>query len=694
MQTAQATFNNAMQALIAALNEAGALDAAGYATKYATYMAKVNASAASILSLEGQLANKNLLLAAGGLVTWDFYLTQLTSDLAALNAGVAANTALIAGYTTAMNNPTAVETQKDGLLAQIAALTAANAVLDVEIAEALNVSNAAITEYNDATAWVAASYTPANNLLIAQKALKQTLVAANTGLTAANVVSQTAITDYPAALAALQLIETTADALVVTTTAAKVTSAALVVTTATADTAAAAAALAAATALSAHNTALAALNATYQTAIANYATEQGLYDAGIAGANAALTAANTAVTAGLATVAVDQADYDAKKAIFEAAPGGVTWSPGPDGLTGNHADGALTSKIYVVTANSPAANSTNISTIAVGSAPLTGAAIALADVSDVADNSVGVAGDYYDFEFDDIPTANSVLLDAALLALTASNAAMTGLDTTAAAAQVTVNTYGNALAAAIVIYNDQKALYDNGLATQATLVAADNAATTAATAATAAATAAGIADTAAALDLANAITAAATAAGNVTTFSATTIASHQASIDANLLTIAANLIVIAEHDILIAKYQADVDAIQAEYDALISTPLYAALEVAKIDALQAWQALVDAQAANGAMNSALNLIVTAINGAYTFTNYSALISAAQVLLDAAPLNIENKEVEIAKGIVDLQDVMDAIANLEAQIAVLEAQMALDQALADQYKALFDAAIAG
>lgn len=164
----------------------------------------------------------------------------------------------------------------------------------------------------------------------------------------------------------------------------------------------------------------------------------------------------------------------------------------------------------------------------------------------------------------------------------------------------------------------------------------------------------------------------------------------------------------AEDLLMIAQYQADLDALQAQYDALLLTPEYAALTIAVLDATAAKNALEAANGASEAMEAALELVVTSLVGVvddpltllidetvlgYDFPDWAALIATAETALATLIEDVEEAEVLIAKGEVDLQDVHDAIAQLEADIAELEAQMAVDQALADEYKALLDAALA-
>jgi hypothetical protein len=157
LEIAQAQFDLDMAGLIADLAEAGATEAAGYATLYATYMTKVNASATAILGLQGTLAEKELLIETGGLVTWEYYLAGLNADLAALQAGIVANEAAIAAYEAAIANPSAREAQYADIVAQVAALNADQADLVIQIAEAENVRAAAVAAKADAVSFMTAT---------------------------------------------------------------------------------------------------------------------------------------------------------------------------------------------------------------------------------------------------------------------------------------------------------------------------------------------------------------------------------------------------------------------------------------------------------------------------------------------------------------------------------------------------------
>ena len=171
----------------------------------------------------------------------------------------------------------------------------------------------------------------------------------------------------------------------------------------------------------------------------------------------------------------------------------------------------------------------------------------------------------------------------------------------------------------------------------------------------------------------------------------TTLSAHQtmlATAQANLTTATREA---AEDLIYIAKYTADLAALQAEYDALILTPLYAELNVTKIEAQQVYDALVAEDSAATTMIASLNLVISALQT--TVPDYAALITIEEGKITAAEANILATEIAIAKGEVSVADLERAVQLLKDQIATFTIRIANAQAIADKFKALMDAALA-
>ncbi|MHB1051429.1 MAG: hypothetical protein ACYC09_15235, partial [Bacteroidota bacterium] len=107
----------------------------------------------------------------------------------------------------------------------------------------------------------------------------------------------------------------------------------------------------------------------------------------------------------------------------------------------------------------------------------------------------------------------------------------------------------------------------------------------------------------------------------------------------------------AEDLIHIAKYTADLAALQARYDALVVTPLYAALEVAIVNATEAKAVLTNEDAAATISISSLGTLITAL--ATTVPDYTALIAAENAKITTAKAAILATQIAISKGNVDL-----------------------------------------
>ncbi|MHB1107974.1 MAG: hypothetical protein ACYCZ2_16585 [Lutibacter sp.] len=687
--TAQAQFDIQMAILMAQLAEAGAVEAAAYAAKYALHVGNVNTLTSTLIGKKATLALKELML-TGGVpnVSWTFYLAGLNADLDGLEGDLAANLAAIDAYQVAMDNPTGVEAQRADLAAQIAALTDANAALAIDIAEAENVRLAADAELTAAGTWVSSVYDPAKLLVTDAEAAKKALVDANVILLGDISDLEEDLANYATDLAAYQLAVSDAQ------TAYDNAVAAEAIAEGNSDDADAleAAKLAALTQI---QTDIALLYTNYQDAIDLLAS----LEAGEAPLLAAKAAADAALTAAIAAQAIVQAEYDLRKANFEANPAGVTWLDGTDTapmfetpLVGNHNDALATSYVEVLTwdnngvdDNTPA----TWQTVTSATYPADGGGQTYVVYSGAITDAQAVDANYHVFlevEADDTSDTNANLLNAAVADLDAAMVVTAAAQADVVVAQGDLDTYAADLLAAQEDYVYKKGLYENGVAIEAAAQLAYDNAIAAAVAAQGVETAAEALVTSTDADLL-------AAQGALTTFELTTEEDIQLDIDTKQATVDANLLLIAEYNILIAKYQDDLDALEAQYDELINTPLYASLQVALLEAEQAKAALEAQVTANNAMTIALQAVIDAIDANYTFDNYANLISGLESANVTLAASIEAKKSAIAIGVITVAGISQDIAALETEIAALEAQIVIQQALADKYKALMDAALA-
>lgn len=762
---AQVQFDLDMAALMAELAEAGAVEAASYAAKYATHVGNVNTLTSTLIGKKATLALKELMLTGGTPnVSWEFYLAGLNSELATLEGDLAANLAAIEAYEEAMDNPTAVEAQKADLEAQIAALEDENLGLAVDIAEAENVRLAAAAELAAASAWITGTYDPAKLLVTDTEASKKTLVDANVILLKEIADLQLALADYPTALTNAETAVTDAqdavddawlalgdgvafdgyytedaDDVAIAVGGTKYAAPANlqeVLVNATIDE------LNAQDEFDTLETAVSLLFATYQDAINALALAQSNYDAGIDALEATLLAAQGDLTTAEGDLATADAYYLAKKAIFEANTSGVTWfdestpllnttpetSAYDNTKIGIHTDDALytesyayvTSWVEVGAAGSGDYEPTSLSATMVVAIPAGGTAYT-GTVSEGAGNpapSVTAATGYYvEVEADDLSETNAALLDDAVdklgneipvdpvlgdvaLLTTDAYSVVWNAQLAVIVAQDAIDTFDDALVIAQENYDTQKNLYENQVAlmddAEAILDAAITAQDTAEENVDNAWDALGdeIVGTPAAFDPADTLNKVLyNAELALAALEAYTDEDIQAAIDAKQADVDANLLLIAEYDILIAKYQADLDALEAQYDELVNTPLYASLQVALLEAEQAKAALEAQVSANAAMIVSLQAVIDAIDANYTLADYAALISGLESANATLATSIEAKKTAIAIGEITVEGILEDIAALEVEIAALEAQIANEQALADEYKALMEAALA-
>ena len=686
---AQAQFDIDMAELMAELAEAGAVEAAAYAAKYAIHVGNVNTLTSTLIGKKADLALKELML-TGGVpnVSWEFYLAGLNAELASLEGDLAANLAEIEAYQEAMDNPTAVEAQRADLEAQIAALEDENTGLAVDIAEAENVRLAAAAELTAAGTWITNVYDPAKLLLTSAEASKEALVEANVILLEDIGDLEDDLANYAADLAALELAVSDAQTAYDDAVAAEA-----IAETNSDD--ADDLELAKLAALNQIQTDIALLYTNYQDAIDLLAS----LEAGEAPLLATKAAADAALLAAQAAQVTAQAEYDLRKTNFEANPAGITWLDGADTapmfetpLVGNHDDALPTSYVEVLTWDNNGVDDNTPATwqiVTSATYPADGGGQTYVVYSGAITDAQAVDANYHVFlevEADDTSDTNANLLNLEVIDLDAAKAVTASAQADVDAAQGALNTYAEDLLAAQEDYLYKKGLYEDGVAIEAAAQAEYDAAADAAIAAQ------DIEDAAEALVIStDADLTAAEAA--LTTFEATTEEDIQLAIDTKQATVDTNLLLIAEYDILITKYQADLDALEAQYDELVNTPLYASLQVALLEAEQAKAALVAQVDANNAMKTALQAVIDAIDANYTLADYAALISDLESANVTLAASIEAKKAEIAIGEITVDGISNDIEALETEIAALEEQIVIQQALADKYKALMEAALA-
>jgi hypothetical protein len=686
---AQAQFDIHMAELMAELAEAGAVEAAAYAAKYAIHVGNVNTLTSTLIGKKADLALKELML-TGGVpnVSWEFYLAGLNAELASLEGDLAANLAEIEAYQEAMDNPTAVEAQRADLEAQIAALEDENTGLAVDIAEAENVRLAAAAELTAAGTWITNVYDPAKLLLTSAEASKEALVEANVILLEDIGDLEDDLANYAADLAALELAVSDAQTAYDDAVAAEA-----IAETNSDD--ADDLELAKLAALNQIQTDIALLYTNYQDAIDLLAS----LEAGEAPLLATKAAADAALLAAQAAQVTAQAEYDLRKTNFEANPAGITWLDGADTapmfetpLVGNHDDALPTSYVEVLTWDNNGVDDNTPATwqiVTSATYPADGGGQTYVVYSGAITDAQAVDANYHVFlevEADDTSDTNANLLNLEVIDLDAAKAVTASAQADVDAAQGALNTYAEDLLAAQEDYLYKKGLYEDGVAIEAAAQAEYDAAADAAIAAQ------DIEDAAEALVIStDADLTAAEAA--LTTFEATTEEDIQLAIDTKQATVDTNLLLIAEYDILITKYQADLDALEAQYDELVNTPLYASLQVALLEAEQAKAALVAQVDANNAMKTALQAVIDAIDANYTLADYAALISDLESANVTLAASIEAKKAEIAIGEITVDGISNDIEALETEIAALEEQIVIQQALADKYKALMEAALA-
>ena len=678
---AQANFDIEMAALMAQIQAAGVELAATYATQYSNTMTAANSTLSQRLTAEANLATAQLMQTGG--VSWTYFLAQLEAAVFTNQANVTALEAAIANLEAYMQDPATPEAQFTMWDDRIAELDALLAAKDAEKEAKMN-EITALADLQDSRDEIVTRYEDALADLEDAQADKQDFLDDISSAQDDIQMWQDLIDNYAADLAAAQAAVTAAEtaeatayaALTAATTAWNTADAAL--TTATNE-------------LNDLNTALAALDASYQAAIADLANEQALYDAGIAGANATLAAAQAALVAGEAAVVAAQADYDAKLAVFVADPTGFVWEAGVNGALGLHADATtVTASYYVV-------NSANNGVDALTLTPGTGtdqtgayATYALFLAEAQAGNLAPL--DFYDVGTDDVAGGtNADRLDAAVVALTAAQDAIQPLQDAVDAAQLTVDTFGDALAAALVVFNEQQDLYDN----QVALVAAAEAALATATSDEAAADAA----LTAATNAWNLADAALTAADNALAAldSPATLQGWIDSANADIADWQATIDVIQP---VIDAYQAVVDGLQAEYDAYIASEGYITSNDADIEAqlIAAWNEWYALDAEYTALSNEQDLAQNMWDvyddwGTDSLGDLATTLAGLQTSLVTAMDDLAAAQAALAEGQADEAADQAYIAYLQALVDTLDARYANQMALAAEYYALMQAALA-
>ena len=680
-------FEVDMAELVAELEAAGVQLAADYAYSYRYAMMAANDILEDRLDAEADLATAMLMVNADEDVTWAYFLTQLEGDIAGYTATKAGLEAAIASMEAYMADPSTAEAQLSALQASYddfeAMIDAKEIALQVKeneimaIYDAHNSTNDIVDRYEDAEGDL-------NDMLSDKEDVEDDIADAQDDI----ADWTTDLADYAAALALLEADVTAAQAAFDAAETAQED----------AEDASDLADAAAAAALIVRDdlvTALSLLNAAYQTAIANYATEQGIFDAGLPAATLAVTTAQANVDAAVAAELIAQADYDAKKAAFELLPGGPTgfvWTAGVDGALGIHADATtVTNSYYVVNATD---NGVDALTLVAGAGvDYTGTYGTYAAF--LADATAGTLAptDFYNVGADDIAGGtNADRLDAALVALTIAENAIAPLVVIRDAAQDSLDNFGDDLADAIVEYNIQKDFYDNGVADLA-------AAELALTAADAAAVTAQDTEDDADADLVDAQDDLDDAEAAVTAFEACDEDCIQDNIDdANANIADWNEILAAMQPVIDAK-QAVVDSLQAEYDAAVEGYFSSLSPEDHAAIIALWQEAWVMEEEIDTLEDQQDLVWDLID-LYDDLDIDDLDDLAGYLADYkddlqdACDDLEMAQVALAEAQVEEAAEVAYIEYLQALVDTLNLRYANAMAIADAYKALMDAALAG
>ncbi|NEW79519.1 MAG: hypothetical protein GZ086_08870 [Gelidibacter sp.] len=731
---AEVAFQAQMAAAIAAMEAAGAQLAVGYAWDYAYAMNHANSLMYQLLDAQADLAQAELM--QNGSVSWEFYLAQLEGEVAIAEAEKADLITAIAAMEAYIANPSTPEAMLSGLKADNDDLQAQMDAKEIEMQVQYNVIMA-IYDENGVRNELVDRYIDSKDELDDAIAEKQDRLDDIEDAESDIEFWQLALTNYPAALAALQLTKNNA-------TTAKNTAQGVYNTASTTQTTANNAQIAAAAALTTLEGELATLYGSLQTAANNLANEQAIYDAGIGTATSNNNTAISDITAAGVALSTAQTNYTTWKTRFEGSVGvdnfvngGYYWvdptSPSTmlgDMVLGNHTGAnGVPSATYVRVESwtyndlGPAGASPEdtYSPLTIGAAQQ---ATLGAGQLPIAGNGAITPGEYattypllgYTLAFyvevglDDVVYNNLVQMNLAIAALgdedvfdnppMFGDAQLVGTDAytnlwNAQLAQLgtqdTLDNFGDNLADAQEDYDYWQNLYENELVL---LDAAQAALATANTNLTAANTA-----KASALSTLNlAITAENNAITALNNFLLTSEDDYQDWIDAAILDIADWNAEIAAIEPIIAAKQAVVDSLQADYDAYIANEgvlsgLYADLHA---QIIAEWQAYWVLEQEFTILENAWDLnddLIDAYGSADDLSTLNAELDQLKLDLIAANLQIEVATQALATAQVEEMADEAYISYLEALIDTLEQRHANTLAIAAKYKALMDAALA-
>lgn len=694
LELAQIQFEINMAAAIAQMEAAGVQLAVGYAYDYMWAMQHANGLMQDLLEAQADLASAQLM--QNGSVSWEFYLAQMEGNVAVAIANKESLEDAIAAMEAYIANPSTPEAIISGLKAQNALYHDAMDAKEIEMQEQWNkimaiydengVRDEFVDRYEDALAEL--------NDAIAEKQIRLDDIEDAEG----DIADwQLALDDYPTALAALELAVSDAEAAV--TAAEDALDAANTAKWAADDVLADADAdlLAAQGDLADLNAELTFLNGSYQDAIQDLADETASYNAGLPAAQAALLAAQVTLAAAEADVVVAQADYDAKVVAFEANPTGFVWTGGTNGAVGIHADATTPTDSYrnyddTLNTMSALSLSDNGGTDETGNY-VTYAAYAIDAPTLGYDSFYNVGGDDAD------AGTNADRLEIAADVLTAALNAIAPLEAAVAVEQDIVDNFGDALAAAQLVYDHQKDLYDN----QLSLVAAAEAVVDAADAAQIAAAADLVIKIQAVTDADNDLTDANTdlsdAEADLAAFLVCDDVCLQDNIDGALADIADWTAEIAAIQPIIDAKQVVVDALEVEAEGYIASEgvlsgLYADLHAEIIAEWQAyWVMEQELEALQNAHDLNADLISAYGWSSDDLTDLAGYLADLQDDLADAIYDVEVAEQALAAAQVDEAADEAYIAYYQALIVTLQQRHANTLAIAAKYKALMDAALA-
>ena len=701
---AEEEFKIEMAELMAELEEAGVQLAIEYAYKYRNAMYAANNILSEKLQADEDLADAQLMLVDAEDMTYEYHLAQLQNEVTMYTAQVAYITDWLALLNADATDPLSV---METLKVQIADLEAQEDAIDIlaqeqynkvmaiydqadnrddalyRIMDSLDEHNDAVEEKNDREEWIA---TAQENI----------------------VTYQTAIDDYDTVTADLQAI----------VDAAQIAYDAAVAAEAIAEAASDAADTEASEKLAELNQIIADianLYANLQTAIDTLAA----LEAGEAPLLADKAAADAALLAAQGAEAIVQARYDLRKANFEANPAGITWLDGTDTppmfetpLVGDHNDALATSYVEVLTwdnngvdDNTPA----TWNTVTSATYPADGGGQTYVVYSGAITDAQAVDANYHVFlevEADDTSDTNANLLNIEVAALDAAKVVTANAQTAVDDAQDALDTYADDLLAAQEDYEYKKGLYEDGVAIQdAAQIASDAAAAAAVTAQDTEDDAETlVADTDADLTDAEA---------NLTAHEGTTAEDYQDMIDdANDDIAEWNAEIANIQPIIDAKYAVvaglfpTLDNLGVEYTFEVDedglgtivvtnfgelSNLYSDLHAAII---AEWQAYWDLELQDEMLEDQQDYLEDLLEEYEDqYENLFEDIVDFEEDLAIAQDDLEEAKAALALATNDKNAAVAYITYLEAKIANLEVRYANALAIAAQYKALMDAAIA-